>query len=85
MLLLDEPTRGVDIGAKAEIYRLVRSLTAAGLSVLIASSELPELLGLCDRLIVLRAGRVVAERAVDTAPDALMALASQSTVEETPA
>jgi ribose transport system ATP-binding protein len=61
LLLLDEPTRGVDVGAKGEIYARVRSLAARGLAVLIASSEMPELLGLCDRLIVLRHGRTVAE------------------------
>jgi ribose transport system ATP-binding protein len=61
LLLLDEPTRGVDVGAKAEIYRILRRLADDGLAVLVASSELPELLGLCDRLYVLRAGRTVAE------------------------
>jgi ribose transport system ATP-binding protein len=61
LLLLDEPTRGVDVGAKGEIYARVRSLAARGLAVVIASSEMPELLGLCDRLVVLRRGRTVAE------------------------
>ncbi|HEY6798683.1 MAG TPA: sugar ABC transporter ATP-binding protein [Kineosporiaceae bacterium] len=61
LLLLDEPTRGVDVGAKADIYRLIRRLTLDGLAVLVASSELPELIGLCDRLVVLASGRVVAE------------------------
>jgi ribose transport system ATP-binding protein len=61
LLLLDEPTRGVDVGAKAEIYRILRRLADEGLAVLVASSELPELLGLCDRLYVLREGRTVAE------------------------
>ena len=60
LLLLDEPTRGVDVGAKGEIYARVRALAAQGLAVLIASSEMPELLGLCDRLVVLRRGRSVA-------------------------
>jgi ribose transport system ATP-binding protein len=60
LLLLDEPTRGVDVGAKGEIYARVRALAAQGLGVLIASSEMPELLGLCDRLVVLRHGRSVA-------------------------
>ena len=59
LLLLDEPTRGVDVGAKAEIYRRLRALAADGLGVLVASSELPELIGLCDRTIVMRAGRTV--------------------------
>lgn len=61
VLLLDEPTRGVDVGAKSEIYRLLARLTAEGVSVLFASSELPELIGVCDRIAVLREGRIVAE------------------------
>ena len=61
LLLLDEPTRGVDVGAKAEIYALLGELTHHGLGVLLASSELPELIGVCDRVVVLRAGRTVAE------------------------
>ena len=61
LLLLDEPTRGVDVGAKLEIYSRLRDLAARGLGVLVASSEMPELLGLCDRVIVLRGGRSVAE------------------------
>ncbi len=59
LLLLDEPTRGVDVGAKAEIYRRLRGLAADGLGVLVASSELPELIGLCDRVLVMRAGRTM--------------------------
>jgi ribose transport system ATP-binding protein len=61
LLLLDEPTRGVDVGAKAEIYRLLAGLAADGLGILMASSELPELLGICDRIVVLRAGTVAVE------------------------
>jgi ribose transport system ATP-binding protein len=61
LLLLDEPTRGVDVGAKAEIYGQLRGLTAKGLGVLVASSELPELIGLCDRIVVMSDGRTVAE------------------------
>ncbi len=61
LLLLDEPTRGVDVGAKGEIYARIRALAAQGLGVLIASSEMPELIGLCDRIVVLRQGRTVAE------------------------
>jgi ribose transport system ATP-binding protein len=61
LLLLDEPTRGVDVGAKAEIYRRLRSLADTGLGVLVASSELPELIGLCDRIIVMHAGRTIHE------------------------
>ncbi len=61
LLLLDEPTRGVDVGAKAEIYRRLRDLAEQGLGVLVASSELPELIGLCDRILVMRAGRTIHE------------------------
>jgi ABC-type sugar transport system ATPase subunit len=57
VLVLDEPTAGVDVGAKEEIYRIVTDLAAAGTAVLLLSSELPELLGLADRLLVMREGR----------------------------
>ena len=61
VLLLDEPTRGVDVGAKAEIYRVIDALADAGLGVVVVSSELSELAGLCTRVLVMREGRVVAE------------------------
>jgi ribose transport system ATP-binding protein len=61
VLLLDEPTRGVDVGAKAEIYRLVADLASAGLAVVVVSSETEELLGMCSRILVMRDGRLVAE------------------------
>jgi ribose transport system ATP-binding protein len=59
LLVLDEPTRGVDVGARAEIYRLIRRLADSGVGVLLVSSEIPEVLGLADRVLVLREGRVV--------------------------
>ena len=59
LLILDEPTRGVDVGARTEIYRLVRSLADSGVGVLMVSSEIPEVLGLSDRVLVVREGRVV--------------------------
>jgi ribose transport system ATP-binding protein len=59
LLVLDEPTRGVDVGARAEIYRLIRRLADGGVGVLLVSSEIPEVLGLADRVLVLREGRVV--------------------------
>lgn len=76
LLLLDEPTRGVDVGAKADIYRLVRTLTKAGVAVLVASSELPELVGLCDRLVVLANGRVLVDLPADeqSVPSVLAAM-----------
>ncbi|GAA0265461.1 sugar ABC transporter ATP-binding protein [Cryptosporangium japonicum] len=61
LLLLDEPTRGVDIGARAELYALIRSLADQGVGVLMVSSEVPEVLGLADRVLVVREGRVVHE------------------------
>jgi ABC-type sugar transport system ATPase subunit len=61
VLILDEPTRGVDVGAKAEVYRLIRQLAGGGMATLLISSDLPELLALSDRIVVLRAGRVAGE------------------------
>ncbi|MBK3593828.1 MULTISPECIES: sugar ABC transporter ATP-binding protein [Streptomyces] len=61
VLLLDEPTRGVDVGARAELYAVIRRLADEGLAVLLVSSEVPEVLGLADRVLVLREGRVVHE------------------------
>ena len=61
LLILDEPTRGVDVGARTEIYRLIRELADSGVGVLLVSSEIPEVLGLADRVLVLREGRVVHE------------------------
>lgn len=63
LLLLDEPTRGVDVGARAELYQVIRSLAAQGVGVLLVSSEVPEVLGLADRVLVMREGRVVREAA----------------------
>ncbi len=61
LLLLDEPTRGVDVGARAELYALIRGLADSGVGVLLVSSEVPEVLGLADRVLVLRDGRIVHE------------------------
>lgn len=61
VLLLDEPTRGVDVGAKAEIYRLIGELAAQGVAVVFISSELPEIVGMSDRVLVMREGRIVGE------------------------
>jgi ribose transport system ATP-binding protein len=61
VLILDEPTRGVDIGAKSEIYRLIDELARRGVAVLVISSELAEVVGICDRVIVMREGRLVGE------------------------
>ena len=61
VLLLDEPTRGIDVGARSEMYALVRSLAERGVAVVVVSSEIEEVLGLADRVLVLREGRVVHE------------------------
>ena len=61
VLILDEPTRGIDVGAKAEIYRLIAELAEEGIALLVISSEMPELLGLADRILVMAGGRLVAE------------------------
>ena len=61
LFILDEPTRGVDVGAKQEIYRLLAEMADAGMAILMISSELEELVGLCDRMHVMRRGELVAE------------------------
>jgi len=76
VLLLDEPTRGVDVGARAEIYALIERAVADGLGVLVASSDLPELLGLCDRVIVLHDGEVAGELSGDEATEEAVTLLS---------
>jgi ABC-type sugar transport system ATPase subunit len=58
VMLLDEPTRGIDIGAKAEVHRLMSELAAQGIAILMISSELPEILAMSDRIIVMREGRI---------------------------
>ncbi|MFJ6540271.1 sugar ABC transporter ATP-binding protein [Streptomyces sp. NPDC003656] len=65
VLLMDEPTRGVDVGAKTEIYRIINQLTADGVAVVLVSSDLPELVAMSDRAVVMRQGRLVAEMAGD--------------------
>jgi rhamnose transport system ATP-binding protein len=61
VLILDEPTRGIDVGAKAEVHRLMGELAASGMAILMISSELPEILAMSDRILVMREGRLVAE------------------------
>ena len=61
VLILDEPTRGIDVGAKFEIYTLMCELAAAGKCIVMISSEMPELLGMCDRICVMNEGRFIAE------------------------
>lgn len=67
ILIFDEPTRGIDVGAKLEIYELMNRLVAKGKSIIMISSELPEVLGMCDRILVMRNGRITGELASDDA------------------
>ncbi len=76
LLILDEPTRGIDVGAKLEIYRLIEDLARAGMAILLISSEMPELLGLTDRILVMAGGRIAGELPTDGASEeAILALA----------
>jgi ABC-type sugar transport system ATPase subunit len=72
VLLMDEPTRGIDVGTKAEIYRLIRELVAGGTTVIAVSSELPELIGMSDRIIIMHEGRISGEVQADGADDELL-------------
>lgn len=77
ILILDEPTRGVDVGAKAEIYHLIRTVAAEGVAVLVISSELTEVLGIADRIVVMREGYGVGElNAADATEKRVMAMAT---------
>src|SRR5690606_3747765 len=67
ILILDEPTRGIDVGAKFEIYTIINRMVAAGKGVLVISSELPELLGICDRIYTLAFGRITGEVPIEDA------------------
>ena len=82
VILMDEPTRGIDVGAKAEIHRLLRTLAEEGIGIVVISSELPELLGLCDRVLVVREGRIAGELSADEmSEEAVIRLASGLTTE----
>lgn len=77
VLFLDEPTRGIDVGAKQEIYAMISELARSGLAIIMVSSELPEVLGLSDRILVMRQGRVTGEFTHDQAsPEAVMSCAT---------
>jgi methyl-galactoside transport system ATP-binding protein len=78
VLLLDEPTRGIDVGAKYEIYQLIGNLANEGKTVLMVSSEMPELLGVCDRILVMSGGRLAGEvDAKNTTQEEIMTLAAK--------
>lgn len=76
VLLLDEPTRGIDVGAKAEIYELIRSLARQGVAIILSTSELPELLALANRILVLREGSPAGELPAGASQEAVMELAT---------
>ena len=78
MLLLDEPTRGIDVGAKYEIYQLIINLAEKGKTVIMVSSEMPELLGVCDRILVMSGGRLAGDTDAKTATqEEIMTLAAK--------
>jgi methyl-galactoside transport system ATP-binding protein len=78
VLLMDEPTRGIDVGAKYEIYQLIQQLAMEGKSVIMVSSEMPELLGVCDRLLVMSGGKLAGEVDADhTSQEEIMTLAAK--------
>ena len=72
ILLCDEPTRGIDVGAKAEVYAILRDIAKEGIGVLLVSSELPELLALCDRILVMHEGRLTGEVSREEASEELI-------------
>ncbi len=77
VILMDEPTRGIDVGAKTEIHRLLRELARSGIGIVVISSEMPELLGLADRVLVVREGRIAGELgAEEMSEEAVIRLAS---------
>ena len=77
LLIVDEPTRGIDIGTKAEVHRLLEELAGEGVAVLVISSELPEVLRLANRILVMREGRLVAEfDHADASEEAIVAAAT---------
>ena len=81
VLFLDEPTRGIDVGAKVEIYEILNDLVDRGVGVVMVSSELPEVLGMSDRVLVMREGRVAAElRRDEASEERVMRYATGATV-----
>lgn len=77
ILFLDEPTRGIDVGAKVEIYRLINRMAKEGKTIIMISSEMPELLGMCDRIMVMHEGHKMGElNAAEATQEKIMALCS---------
>ena len=82
VLIVDEPTRGVDVGAKLEIYTLLRKLAQEGVALVMISSELPEILGMSDRILVIREGHLAGElNRSDATEEKIMALATGTVME----
>lgn len=82
VMVLDEPTRGIDVGAKQAVYRLMRELAAAGVALVLISSELPELIGMADRLLVLDDGRIAGELPGGSSEETVMAMATGAPPED---
>ena len=81
ILILDEPTRGIDVGSKAEIYEIMNQLVLQGVSIIMISSELPELLNMSDRIIIMREGKITGEQSMGEATEeTVMKLATKETV-----
>jgi ABC-type sugar transport system, ATPase component len=80
VLILDEPTRGIDIGAKVEVHRIISELAASGLGIILISSDLPEVLAMSDRIIVLHEGRITAEIPRDRATQERVMFAATGSV-----
>ena len=77
ILIFDEPTRGIDVGAKSEIYKLMNELAASGVAIIMISSELPEVLGMSDRILVMHEGRLTGELSrADATQEKIMHLAT---------
>ena len=82
VVLMDEPTRGIDVGAKHSIYELMRALAAQGVAVLMVSSELPEVIGMSDRILVMRDGRLAGELPAGSTEETVLQLATGVTPRE---
>ena len=78
-LIVDEPTRGIDVGTKSEVHRLISDLAGRGIAILMISSELPEVLGMADRVLVMHEGRITAELSrAEATPESIMHAATAS-------
>ena len=82
IFLFDEPTRGIDVGAKAEVFEVMDSLARSGAAVLMVSSEMPELLQVADRILVMRQGRISGQLPKGTTQEEIMQLAALAKIEE---